>query len=173
MKTTLLTLLGVLLFFPTGLNSQNTKKVKTHKAWITLTDNSELKGILYSADEDLIKITYNNSLDVTNLMSIEANKIEIIKIRKKGKVGKGALIGGLSGLGFGVLIGFAAGDDDPGWFSTTKEEKAIGGGIAFGLLGTGVGALTGTSKKKIIINGNIKNYKSQLTTIQGYSLALD
>lgn len=171
MKTKLLTLLGVLLFFPIGLNSQNKiNKIKTHKVWITLVDGSKEKGILYSADGDFFKIMNNNSFDVTNLMSIEANKIEIIKIRRKGKVGKGAWVGALSGAGLGILIGFAAGDDDPGFLSSTKEEKAIGLGIALGVLGTGVGALTATAKKKIIINGKTLNYEQQLEEIQSYSL---
>ena len=63
MKTTLLSILGVLLFFPIGLNSQNTtNKIKTYKVWITLVDGSKEKGIIYSEDKEGIKIISNDHL---------------------------------------------------------------------------------------------------------------
>jgi len=171
MKTTLKTLLCAFLIFTIGLKAQNTKqKVRVHKVWITLVDGTKMKGSLFSADKLGLKITNKNSFDVANLISIEARKIDNIKIRRKGQIGRGVWIGVLAGAATGVLIGFVSGDDEPGIMSFTKESKAIGLGIAFGVLGTGVGALTATAKKKIIINGDTMNYERHLETIQSYSL---
>ena len=134
MKTTLLTLLGVLLFFPIWVNTQNkTNKIKTYKGWVTLIDGSKEKGILYSADSEGIIISEKPSFDFSNLKTIEAKQIDKIKIRKKGNVGKGVLIGALSGVAFGWAISLNAQDDEPGWFSATKEQKKSGAIIGMGI----------------------------------------
>ncbi len=170
MKATSIILMGILLLYSMGVQAQKTtKKVKLHKVWISLTDSSNVKGVLYSADENAIKIAKNYSMDVSNLTSINYQNIDILKIRRKGKVGKGAWIGALSGVGAGIIIGLIDGDDEPGWFSFTKEEKALASGIYLGVVGTGIGALIATKKEKIAINGDNQNYEKILKTIQSYS----
>ena len=164
MKTTL-TLFAIFMSFSIGLQAQNTSKnIKPHKVWITLMDGLKVKGDLYSADDVSIKIAENNSLDVSNLTAISNQKIDVIKIRRKGKIGKGAWIGATSGAGFGVILGLASESD--GW----EGVVATGAGIFFGAVGTGVGAGIGAIKKKIRINGNVEIYKSRLSEIQSYSL---
>lgn len=170
MKATSIILMGILLLYSMGVQAQKiTKKVKLHKVWISLTDSSKVKGVLYSADENAIKIAKNYSMDVSNLTSINYQNIDILKIRRKGKVGKGAWIGALSGVGAGIILGLIDGDDEPGWFSYTKEEKALALGIYLGVVGTGIGALIATKKEKIAINGDNQNYEKMLKTIQSYS----
>ena len=47
----------------------------------------------------------------------------------------------MSGATLGAISGLASGDDNSGgWFSYTKEEKAIGTGVFLGIVGVGVGA---------------------------------
>ncbi|WP_242120517.1 hypothetical protein [Aestuariivivens sediminicola] len=165
-KTLAIIIFGMLLF-PINMNAQTkTKKIRTYKVWITMLDGSEEKGMLYSADEEFLKISKSNTLDESNVTAIHAGTIDVIKIRRKGKVGKGALIGGLSGIGASVLIG--ATTDDDNFF--TREESAAIAGIVLVPLGTGIGALTGTKRELIPVNGNLKNYLRWLTTIQSYSL---
>lgn len=164
MKTTLM-LLAIFMLFSIGLQAQNTsKKIKPHKVWITLMDGIKVKGDLYSAEDVSIKIVENNSLDVSNLTAISNQKIDVIKIRRKGKIGKGAWIGAASGAGFGIILGLATEDD--GWEGLVATAE----GIFFGAVGTGVGAGIGAIKKRIQINGNIDIYKSRLSEIQSYSL---
>ena len=166
LKTTAVLLFGLLLVFPCEINAQSkTKKVKTYKIWITMMDKSKEKGILYAADEAYIKISKTNALDASNLTVIDAQNIDQIKIRKKGKVGTGALIGGLSGVGLSVLAGVSA--DTDGFFS--QEETAMLTGILFVPLGTGIGAAIGSSRQNIAVNGNINNYLNWLKAIQSYS----
>ena len=44
------------------------------------------------------------------------------------------------------------------------------GGVFFGALGTGIGALIGTKKETIYIFGEMERYKTQLQKIKSYAL---
>jgi len=181
MKAKITFLLVVLLLFSPGLQAQKTKnKNKSYKVWVSNIDNSTIiKGILYEVDDESIKVIIKHSREIT----IDASSIETIKIRRKGKVGNGILIGALTGLATGGIIGVVSGDDpdktvDGGWlFGTytvegeTKGEKALKYGIPLAFVGGGAGALIASKKEKFIINGNIENYKSQLEALRKYSIA--
>jgi len=174
MKSLFITLLGIILIIPVGLKAQNNKnKIKVHKVWVTLLNGSRLiKGNLYSANKDRIRIVDNDSFDISNLTTINVQDIDVLKIRRKGKVGKGVWIGAVTGLAVGGIIGFASGDDDPDqWlWSSTAEEKALGSGILLSIVGAGVGPLIASKKEVIRLNGNIEIYNEQLGAIQSYSL---
>jgi len=162
-------ILSIVLIICTNSFAQNkSDKIKVYKAWVKLLDGSKAKGVLYAADSSGVKLSDGITSD--NLNTLSAEKIKEIRIRKKGRVGKGVWIGALSGATFGAIMGIASGDDEAGWFSFSKEEKAAMNAIGLGTLGAGIGALVATGKKKIIINGDLNNYKIQLGLIQSYSL---
>ncbi len=100
---------------------------------------------------------------------VEAGNISLIKLRRKGAVGKGAGIGFLSGVAVGAIIGLADGDE----FLFPKEAKAGIAGAFIGVIGTGVGAIVGTGKKKIPIDGNIEAYITHLNSLTNYTLKQD
>ena len=161
----ILLLLAFLMSFSYGLNAQNNSKtIQIHKVWVNSIDGSKTKGVLYSADEQSIKISKNNSLSNSNLIVIDFEKIDIIKIRRKGKIGKGAWIGAASGAGFGVAIGMATDSGE------LKSVVATVSGLFFGIVGTGVGAIVGSNKKKIQINGDSELYLSNLSFLRSTSL---
>jgi small nuclear ribonucleoprotein (snRNP)-like protein len=160
----ILLFLALLMSISYGLNAQNnSKKIQIHKVWVKTVDGSKTKGVLYSADEQSIKISKNNSFSNSNLIVIDREKIDVIKIRRKGKIGKSVWIGAASGAGFGAVIGMAANNDE--W----KGVAATAFGLLFGLIGTGVGAVVGSSKQKIQINGNSEVYISNLSFLQSTS----
>jgi small nuclear ribonucleoprotein (snRNP)-like protein len=162
----ILLLLVFLIPFSYGLNAQNnSKKIQIHKVWVKTMDGTKTTGVLYSADEQSIKISKNNSFSNSNLIVIESEKIDFIKIRRKGKIGKGAWIGAASGAGFGVVLGIAATDDND-WDGVAGTVS----GLFFGIVGTGVGAIVGSNKKKIQINGDSELYLSNLSFLQSASL---
>ncbi|RXP54274.1 hypothetical protein EC396_09425 [Lutibacter sp. HS1-25] len=166
MKKTL-TILAILISFSFGLQAQNTsKKIRPHKVWITLMDQSKVKGVLYSADDESIKISENNSLDISNLTTVSGEQINTLKIRRKGKIGKSIWIGAVSGVGTGVILGLATESD--GW----EGVVATGAGFTLGVVGTGIGAGVGAIKKRININGNMDTYKTYSNEIQSYSLVI-
>ena len=129
-------------------------------------DQSKVIGVLYSADDESIKVSENNSFDISNLTTISGEQINILRIRRKGKIGKGAWIGAVSGAGTGVILGLISESD--GW----EGVVATGAGFMLGIVGTGVGAGVGAIKKRIDINGNIDTYKNYSNEIQSYSLVL-
>jgi len=62
-------------------------------------------------------------------------------IVKNGNGGITLLIGTGAGVVTGVLFGLAQGDDSPGLFSRTAEEKAKICGLIFGSIGTVIGCV--------------------------------
>ena len=120
-------------------------------------------------------------------ISIDASNIGIIKIRRKGKIGNGVLVGALTGSATGALIGLFSGDDPDttGGFSfygeevtwtnkgTKAGEKALAIGISMAFVGSGVGAIIASKKEKIFINGDINNYNNQLEILKSYSMAIN
>jgi hypothetical protein len=71
--------------------------------------------------------------------------ISSLSLPRKSRLSKGILEG--LGLGaMGLLLGFASGDDPPGWFSFTAEEKAAGLGLFLGGIGISIGGSLGALK---------------------------
>jgi len=153
------------------------KKNKAYKVWVSKLDNSKVvKGTLLEAnDESLIIIGKKK----TEIMVKDIHKI---KIRRKGKVGKGAAIGAGVGVATGLVIGFASGDDpdktvDGGWLfgtytveGTSAGEKAAYWAVGLGIAGTVVGAVVGSKKETFLINGDSGNYQMHFDEIQTYSV---
>lgn len=82
----------VFLFIVPGLHSQNKKeKIKVYKVWVTKMNGSKEKGFFYAADEQGITISKSKTPDESNLLMVEAGNISLIKLRRKGAVGKGTV----------------------------------------------------------------------------------
>lgn len=152
--------------------AQNTKEdIKVHKVWISLVNSSNIiKGNLYAVDENAVKIIDNKLFDLSNLQIISPSQIEKIKIRRKGKVGNGVLIGSLIGLGVGIFSGLVSPDDSDKLLGFSPGEKAIINSIFIAPFGAGIGALIGINKEVITINGDAESYKRQLDLLKSYSL---
>ncbi|MFN8305125.1 MAG: hypothetical protein U0U46_21760, partial [Saprospiraceae bacterium] len=74
------------------------------------------------------------------------------------------------GAGSGLVLGYASGDDDEGFFSFTKEEKTLYGAIFSGLSGMVIGFLAGLKKKVILLEGSKEKYRRMRLLITRYSL---
>jgi len=116
--------------------------------------NREISGRNIYVTQDSIRWIDPETGSVHALPTSDVTSVEI----KRG--GRGALegmgIGFLSGATIGAFGGFASGDDPPGWFSMTAEQKAAGGGLVLGLsgaiIGLPVGALVGSKDIFILSN---------------------
>jgi hypothetical protein len=83
-------------------------------------------------------------------IDVPTNSIQSLHVRGERRPRGG---GALRGLGFGLLvgggggaiIGYASGDDDPGFLSFSAEEKALMGAVAFGGIGAVLGAVMGAA----------------------------
>jgi hypothetical protein len=159
-----------LLFFK-GYAQKETKNIKIYKVWVKLTDGTKQKGFLYAIDAKSLQIIGNLPLEKeSEIVIINAKDVSQIKINRKGKMGISILIGGLSGIALGGVLGLVDGDDPPGWFSFTKEEKALSSAIIFGVLGTSIGALVGTGKEKFEIQGDEAIFKLNHKALIKYAL---
>lgn len=146
------------------------QKDNSYKTWITNNpDQSKLKGFLYEKNDSSIIIregfknfkeidsqefTYDDLMNLPlEYTCIPFSNITEMKVRRKGRVGRGVFIGALTGFAVGGLIGLIDGDDPPDTFmALTAGEKALILGIPMAAFGAGVGGLLGSFKVTIPLN---------------------
>lgn len=117
----------------------------------------QLKDSSILVSSSLVKLDYEaGNYEVSELY---INDINLISTKKRGRSLQGLLIGGAIGIGTGAAIGLISGDDT-GYlmFNLTAEQKAFMGGIGLGAIGALTGAIVGSLKIKIPINGSMDNY---------------
>ncbi len=166
------------LCFLSSVNAQDTiQNNKIYRTWITL--NSEpfkTNGALYEIKDSSILVS--NSLVIRDYSAgsfetanLHINDIETIKVRRKNRIGRGVLFGALGGFALGGIIGLASGDDpdDCVFFCASAGEKALIAGIPLSITGAGLGALIGSFKIKIPINGNISNFNKNKQKLRKYA----
>lgn len=169
----------------TLLAQQSTKKPSIYKAWAGNIDR-KVVGALYEVTDSSLKIS--NSMNLAHYetgefkyVDVYARDIETIKLRRKGRIGRGILIGAISGFFTGAIIGLIAGDDDCESevglasffchaFATTAEQKALSTGAFLGVTGGLVGAVVGSIKIKIPINGTPDNFASNRKRLMRLSI---
>ncbi len=97
-------------------------------------NGTRLKARLQSLQKDSLYVKIVNRTSTT-LRAVSLKGLTDINLVCHGNFGKVVAIALLGG-GVGVLIGLASGDDKPGWFSLTAQEKAIllGGTISLGTI---------------------------------------
>jgi hypothetical protein len=81
-------------------------------------------------------------------VSIDIADIKVITIVKKSKMLQGSGIGLFVGGTAGAILGFADGDDEPGCFTFTAEQKALVLGIFLGFTGLCFGGIAGLKSGK-------------------------
>ena len=156
--TTLLMAVLILLFTSLPAIAQN---VGTCKAWITLIDGAKVKGTFYAANEDGLVI---HSMDFKKV-NLNPETIEVIKLRRSGRIGRGAWIGAATGLFLGALVGYATTDDDE---FLGRGYGAAGGGVVGLPAGAVLGVAIGAARKKFVVKGDEGVYKSMLPELQKY-----
>lgn len=135
------------------------KRLKLYHAWVTRFEpNPKASGILYSSGDSTITLTSSFDprtlgTDFSNHQQFYVNEIRYIKLRRKGKIRSGLLIGAICGAAVGAVLGFKyhgilADVTDPA-SKYVLEGTVIGGGI-----GGTIGTLIGLGKLKIPINGS-------------------
>lgn len=143
-----------------ALHTVYPQKVKSFKVLVTLTDNSQYRGYLYSAAADALVIKGEDFTEIT----IQPETIEILKLRRDNSLGRGAWIGALTGLAVGAAAGYAS-ESGSGW----EDLGAIGGGIIGAPVGALIGVGVGSFHKRIVIHGDRATYESHLSTLREYA----
>ena len=161
------------LILSQSVNSQSkTQKILIYKAWVNYIDSPiKMKGYLYQVKDSSIVISGvkpvpSITIHKNHLYEISYKHIDVIKIRRKGRVGRGILIGMGSGFLAGIMIGYISGDDEPSyWITLTAEEKAIAAAVPLAITGGIIGWIVGTNKKKIYVSGNFDNFRINRTEL--------
>jgi hypothetical protein len=159
-----------------------------------MTNGSTVNGILKQVVQDRIQVVpgfYGKqpiSGDASQL-TIPSQEIQQLRLRRKGRVGRGILTGATAGVVSGVIIGLASGDDPdcdynpntlylPGQFlvaafcegtSMTAGQKAVLAGAGLGLAGGLVGGILGSIKIKIPINGSQNIFEANQARLKRYT----
>src|SRR4051812_29992688 len=136
---------------------KKSEKKKVYYAYVEVTTErrKDIIGVLQEVSDSAILLFTKGG----SRMSIEANTIEHIAIKRKGHVGRGLIIGSVIGVGVGAIIGFASGDTEcdgsPFCASITAGEKAAVDAVAIGGLGALIGWGIGSrAKKSLKVGGN-------------------
>ena len=166
-----------------SLYAQDTiQKIKIHRTWISLkSEPFKIKGVLYEIKDSSILVSrsvviQDYSTDRFEIAKLNIKNIETIKTRRKNSIGNGVLIGVVSGFVVGGLMGLIDGDDPPctpgSWFCwrITAGQKALMMGVPLAVCGAGIGALIGSVKVVIPINGSISNYNRNKNKLRKYSI---
>ena len=87
---------------------------------------------------------------ITNPIRLPFSAITDIQVSRgqRRQVGGGIVMGGAIGAGVGMLLGFAAGDDDPGILAMSAGDKAAIGAVLLGVAGAGIGGLVGARSSR-------------------------
>ena len=126
------------------------KDVDGYRIELFLKDHNTISGNLLSVRDSALMIFCEYQIDGSDkktfkyeIRMIKNNDIVKLTISEKSKVLSYTLIGMLSGIVLGSIIGFADGDDKPGFMSMKAESKALAGGFTLGIAGIVVGLVTG------------------------------
>lgn len=106
---------NVLLIITFGMSGavyaqEKHKKKRLYKAWVKKTNRkTRLVGTLYQVEDNKLVIASRFKLNHYNLnqfdyQDVYAHEIEKIKLRRKGELGRGVLIGVVSGLLTGAIV---------------------------------------------------------------------
>jgi hypothetical protein len=176
MKTMILTILCFLCMNIATYTQPNagSKKIKYYYAWICQgKEYPAIKGFLYELKDSSVVILIStnsriNKFDTSYLLEFPVNKIELIKTRKKGSLGTGIIVGGLSGFTLGGLIGLLLNEKPDNHKAIDNMEyrtSAFGMGLYIGLIGVGIGTIAGTVKMRYEINNNWNDYLRNAGTL--------
>ena len=133
--------LFVFALMTSDLNAKDKKRGATLE--ITTTEGRVIRAELLAVKNDRLILMENSSFQEKIL---GPDEIAHLKIDKPTKFLQGLGLGVLSGAAFGGALGFASGNDKPGFFSFSAGEKAAIGAIGLGAVGLVVGGIASVAK---------------------------
>ncbi|MDX2444377.1 MAG: hypothetical protein QNK30_11315 [Bacteroidales bacterium] len=150
-------------------------KIKIYKAWIIPNNPTfEVRGILYEIKDSSISLSNSSVIEDYYVKKIETFNFQIsdirkIKIRRNNNIVKGLWIGALSGFTVGTIWGAIYGADE----ANSAAKNTFIAAFELSMLGAGIGALIGSFKIVIPINGDFTNYLLNKKKLKKYSLQFE
>ncbi|MEI8005499.1 MAG: fibrobacter succinogenes major paralogous domain-containing protein [Bacteroidota bacterium] len=172
---TKLLLIALVLFCttpPVMAQKDSVSKKKIYKTWVKLTNGQGTKkGVIYEIRDSSVLISdsrekkdyYKGNFRTSK---IDVSSIDKIKIRRVRRTENGALIGTLTGLAAGIIVG--------GLLTSASGNTTAGGYVLFGIWGAGAGAIIGAGlgsmKICIPIHGKQASYNSNMKKLKSYAI---
>jgi hypothetical protein len=158
----------LLLSYPAQSQPDSSMNKKTFRVWVKSYNSSRLtEGILYDVKDSSIRILLTNPISIQKtkerLTTMDVKSIEVIRLRKKGSIGKGVLIGGLTGAAIGTLLSLS--------FANSVHDNSVLYVIPamFAGLGVAIGFIAGGVKIKMPIYGNQDNFNLYRKELNGFA----
>jgi hypothetical protein len=165
-------LISIPIFVSPVLMAQqdSVNKSKIFKVWITL-NNLEIKdiyGILYQVKDSSVTVSSVFELPDQRSMAppitLNYKNLDVVKLRSKGRVVRGAVIGFVPGFILGGLFGYAA--QKHGDTSGEIASLVIQNGIKGGAICASIGGLAASIKIRIPINGSLNKFSENKDRLQ-------
>ncbi len=146
--------------------------------WIKLyVDSPRISTRLFEVKDSALIISktsrlsdyYNGNFEVSEL---NISHIKSVRYLNTNNVMAGMTLGGVAGIIAGFILGAQEEDSPASWFGSgrTAESKAAEDIFTGAIIGVGLGALVGSFKIKIPINGNPINYSKYKTHLEKQSV---
>ena len=173
MLTLLLTLYLCKAFAVLPVADSLPKKFHKYDTKIVTSTEGKQTGFLYHINDSTLQLTavmVSGKTAPSGKLLVQEYKytdINTVKLKRHNSVGRGALFGGLIGIGTGIAAGLFEGDDPAEyWFGLTAGEKALGYGFSLGIAGAIVGLIVGAVvHKKFTINGNREKFQAMKSNL--------
>ena len=154
---------------------QSKAKIKIYKAWVRLNNSAfDVNGVLFEIKDTIVTISSSVVIEDYYSRSYETIDFHIynigkIKIRRNNNIVKGLWIGALSGFTVGTIWGAIYGADE----ANSAAKNTFIAAFELSMLGAGIGALIGSFKIVIPINGDFANYLLNKKKLKKYSLQFE
>lgn len=163
--------LGLALIWAALPVAGQTVQAKPFHAWVSQLDGgATVKGYLTELGDSSVALLPLRGFDRhPDLFPVP--RIKSLMFRRKGRIGRGALIGAVVGFATGFLVGVASAPDCPpnSFLCFDPTFYGLASGIVLGLpLGTLAGWATGSSKTTISIGGSQQRYEQQRARLKQY-----
>jgi len=176
----LVALLAAVIYTEAQTTAPGPKKL--YKTWISVRgDNNKVKGALYEVRDSCLIISSSYQKDDYfkgdryYLRKLNVSDIEAVSVRRNKAGGRSILIGSLSGIGLGAVMGMLT--TTPGGNEQeqgiTKVSAALVFGLIFGIAGGVIGAAFSPIKTRVAIHGDYAVFNDNRKRLQKRSLTYD
>jgi hypothetical protein len=151
-------------FFPLIAQESSPKKAKIFQAWIELNNNSAIaKGVLYEVSDSSIFLT--DKPDTSGIREYNFRNIDLLKVRRTKSIKRGIITGAAIGSAYGIISSLKW----VGEYGILSGAVSAAFGFGFGIVGAGIGTISGTIKDRIPIRASLGNLEKYRGSLQDYS----
>lgn len=151
--------------FISGAQNLDNKSVKTYRAWLrTSGTQTVVRGILYEVSDSSVFLV--RSLAYPEKTEYHFSGIDRIRLRNEKSVVKGLIVGSVTGLGGGLILGASVAKDMPIFGGLVASYIGISGA----LFGAGAGTLAGMISDAYPVKSSRENFTRYQGNLMAYSL---